>query len=173
METKKSKKLRTASRLIGYIGVAICLLLIGLQVYGLVWNEGSLQIPVPFTEVALLFTFEWLWVYVTAGVAALIIVIAAILRAASAKAKKAAPVAATKGDKVRAVVATAKEKVQSAKEKVQNMNLQINEETKEKVTNFVKKNSPVIIAVLATFTVTATVDRIIMAKKIRRIRGRR
>ncbi|MBE6634211.1 MAG: hypothetical protein E7620_07735 [Ruminococcaceae bacterium] len=163
METKKSKKLRIASRLIGYIGVAICLLLIGLQVYGLVWNEGSLQVPVPFTDKALLFGFEWLWVYVTAAVAAVIILIAAILRAASAKAKKAAPVAATKGGKVRAAVASAKEKVQ---------NIQINDETKEKVTTFVKKNAPVIIAVLATFTVTATVDRIIMAKKLRRIRRR-
>lgn len=175
METKKSKALRAWSRVIGYVGVIICLALIGLEVYGLMMLDGSLTVQVPFVEnTQVVFMFDWKQVYVMAAVAALIIVLAVILRVAAKKAK-AAPVAATKGDKARELVANAKAKalkaVDTVKTKAQDA---IDfDEAKEKVTAVVKENAPVIIAVLATFIVTTTVDRIVMHKKIKKLRARR
>ena len=200
METKKSKGLRTASRLIGYIGSLICLALIGLEVYGLMMLEGTVSITVPFVEgVVIDLLCAWQQVYIIAAVMAVIILFAIILRVAAKKAK-AAPAAEAKNNAACQFVENAKAKAKetaigvadsvkakaidvadSVKAKAADVADTVKakakeainvEEIKAKVTSFVKENSAVIIAVIATAAVTATLDRAVMRKKIKKIRRR-
>lgn len=181
---KKAKKLRVASWIVGVIGLLLCAILAGsalIMIHGLsLFNiELDKVESISFTNPGsgdVIFTYvpAMLHVWIIAGVAALILIIAIILRAASvAVAKKAtAAVAAAKpANKVQALVATAKGKVSKVGEKV-GSKIKVNDATKAKVTGFVKKNAPVLIAVATTFAVTTTIDRIVMAKKIRKIRRR-
>ncbi len=166
METRKSKSLRRASWIIGVVGLLICallaagclLLILGVEALGIAPNS---QIGLANGSFAIAPTMMSVWII--AAVAALILIIAILLRVASANAKKKALKAAeeaVKESKVQDLIANAKSKIK------------IDEETKEKVTCFVKKNSKVIIAVAATFVVTSAIDRMIMRRKIRKIRGR-
>ena len=181
---KKAKKLRSASWVVGVVGLLLCailagaalIMLFGLDLFGIQLDKiESISFTNPGSgDVIFSYAPAMLHVWIVAGVAALILIIAIILRVASASAAKkatAVPAAAKSGNKVQALVATAKDKVSAVGGKISDK-VKINDETKAKVTGFVKKNAPVIIAVAATFVVTSTVDRIVMAKKIRKIRRR-
>jgi len=181
MENNKSRGLKVASRLVGYIGVAVCM--IAAIAYLLMHQLGY--------QIKFIGAFEWTHIIYVGAVALGFILIAVILRIASRVAAKKA-VDVEEDNCIEEVVeedvncveevceecescesceaveeaadATGKCKVcQVIKEK-------LSPENREKIVAAVKKNAPVIVAVAATATAAVVIGKIVSDRKKAKIR---
>ncbi len=149
MENKKGKGWITASKLIGYIGVAICLIAAAVHI-----TMYELKYKFVFMP-----DFAWEHIYILGGAAAAIIVIAVILRLIGAAAGR---------EKVEEVVETVEEEeiVEEATETVANGKIELlTPEAKELITKTIEENKKVIVAVAVTFVVTAGLSKLINDSK--------
>ncbi len=186
MDNRKSRSLRLASRLIGYIGVFASL--IGALAYVIMHEMGYQLVGVG--------PFRWQHLYVVAAFAGVIIVVAVILRIIS-NAVKTRSVEdeevncevcdedeenveddgeeccdvegcnEDEGDEVE-IVEDAEQSTGSAVRDL--LRGKIDPETKEKIVTTVKKNAPIIAAVAATAVVTAVIAKASADKKKAKLR---
>ena len=178
MENNKSRKLKLASRLVGYIGFFACL--IAAVVYFAIHQLGK--------EVA--GGFQWTHIYIIAAAAGAFILIAIVLRILSNVAARRA--LAEEEEEVNEVEEEAAEEVieicceeeeaeceEDAEEEtpvaekvgvVTIIKGKLTPENKEKIVAAVKKNAPVIIAVAATATAAVVIGKAVSDSRKAKIR---
>jgi hypothetical protein len=148
MENTKGKGWITASKLIGYIGVAICL--IAAAVHITMYELGYKFVFMP--------DFAWEHIYILGGAAAAIIVIAVVLRLIGVAAAK---------DVVEEVEEVVEEEpaVEAAPVATNGKIELLTPEAKELITKTIEENKKVIVAVAVTFVVTAGLSKLINDSK--------
>ena len=184
MDNKKSRSLRLASRLVGYLGVFASL--IGALSYVIMHEMGYQLVGVG--------PFRWQHLYVVAAFAGLVILVAVILRIISNAVKTRSAEneevncevcdeeecdecdeteceddACNEGDCEEIEIAEDGEAAESCTV-CDLIKGRITPETKEKIVATVKKNAPVIVAVAATAIVTAAISKAAAKKKQEKIR---
>ena len=150
MENKKGKGWIVASKLIGYIGVAICLIAAAIHIT--MYELGYKFVFMP--------DFAWEHLYYLGGAAGAIIVLAVILRligAAAGREKVEAAEEAVLEEEILEEVAP----VAAPSGKIE----LLTPEAKELITKTIEENKKVIVAVAVTFVVTAGLSKLINDSK--------